>query len=162
MTELKATYAEVLAILYQRESDPNATQYVVSSNRNDHNANLVNFNTLNRMERLGLVEIFSLRAYSARAARITERGREAYMQHDDIEAPAPEQITNGVERRTVTLPLEQIIQVYPGFWFCCLCTHPGRPGLGRHWSATARAEAEAVGVKHLREHHGLTAVGHQP
>lgn len=62
--------------------------------------------------------------------------------------------------RTVTLPLTQIIQVYPGFWFCRLCTQAGRPGLGRHWSETAQADAEALSVKHLREHHGLTEVGH--
>ena len=55
----------------------------------------------------------------------------------------------------VTLALGEVIQVYPGFWFCTLCSQPGRPGLGRSWGSEGGADlAYAAAAQHLRDFHG--------
>lgn len=56
--------------------------------------------------------------------------------------------------RRVTLPLGEVIQVYSGFWFCTLCSHPERPGLGRNWGGGDADFAYTAAAQHLRDVHG--------
>ena len=55
----------------------------------------------------------------------------------------------------VTLPIDEIIRVYSGFWICMLCHRADRPGLGRAWTPKATTEAYEQAVAHLRERHQL-------
>ena len=62
--------------------------------------------------------------------------------------------------RWVELPLRAVISIHQGFWMCLLCARSGRPGAGRFWEDSARAEA--AGLTHLGAVHRAPAIPTSP